>query len=399
MEKKLGISNQDKIKLEHQNLVYGLFRDHPCYSCADVACITGLSNTAVATIVKGFLDANLIKVAEGAESTGKTDRGRPSVLYELNPDYGLVAAIDLTDQSLIICVSNMRMQLICRREIPGCVYITMDNIQKIIAILRDILKNQAKGLGGYSAVCIGTPGKIDAETGYFVYAPKFIDYKSINLRSIFSKAFDVPVIIKNDIKLALMGESYFGSAVAQKTVVYLHIDNSYGGAIKLNGKIFEGEHGFAGEFGGRRVLDKQKLFRYVSYIISLGGMVFAWENYFRENESWQSNERLLTAEHFIDRYDAGDPIVLRIADEAAEMTAIEILNTSMLLDVSTFILDGRIKLLGEEYLAKIKGYIAQYNYDNQQIGVSYSLLQGRATILGGLRCAIDTVSKALLKQI
>ena len=128
-------------------------------------------------------------------------------------------------------------------------------------------------------------------------------------------------------------------------------------------------------------------------------MVFAWENYFRENESWQSNERLLTAEHFIDRYDAGDPIVLRIADEAAEMTAIEILNTSMLLDVSTFILDGRIKLLGEEYLAKIKGYIAQYNYDNQQIGVSYSLLQGRATILGGLRCAIDTVSKALLKQI
>lgn len=72
-----------------------------------------------------------------------------------------------------------------------------------------------------------------------------------------------------------MGESYFGLAIVPKNVVYLHIDNNYGGAIKLDGKIFEGEHGYAGEFGSVRVQEKQRQFRYVSYSISLGGMVYA----------------------------------------------------------------------------------------------------------------------------
>lgn len=60
-----------------------------------------------------------------------------------------------------------------------------------------------------------------------------------------------------------MGESYFGSAVDKKNVVYLHIDHNYGGAVKSNGKILEGEHGFAGEFGGMRVLNRGEQFRYV----------------------------------------------------------------------------------------------------------------------------------------
>ena len=58
----------------------------------------------------------------------------------------------------------------------------------------------------------------------------------------------------------------------------------------------------------------------------------------------------------------------------------------------------KIKALGGEYLEKIRSCIAQYNYIGQDIDVSYSLLQGRAAILGGLRCAIDAVSHALLSR-
>lgn len=393
---KLGITNQDKIKLEHQKLVYGLFRDGPVYSCTDIARTTGLSNTAAANIVKAFLAVGLIRPSS---VSGKQSKGRPLVLYELNPDFGLVAAVDLTDNDIVICVSDMKMQIVSRHVIPGCIYITREILAQIVALLEKVLQEDGAEFGRYSAICIGTPGKIDAETGYFAFAPKFVDYKSINLRKIFSEPFaDAQIIIKNDVKLALMGESYFGSAIKPKNVVYLHIDNNYGGAIKLDGKIFDGEHGYAGEFGSVRVQEKQKQFRYVSYSISLGGMVYAWESFFRERGDLPEKAKLLTVENFIEQYLSGDPVVRRIAEEAAEITAIEILNTATILDITTFILDGKIKALGGEYLEKIRSCIAQYNYIGQDIDVSYSLLQGRAAILGGLRCAIDAVSHALLSR-
>ena len=395
MGQKLGISNQDKIKLEHQKLVYGLFRDGSVYSCTDIARVTGLSNTAAATIVRGFLNIGMIRPSE---LSGKQGKGRPQVFYELNPDYGLVAAVDLTDNDLVICVSDMKMQIVCRRVIHGCVYISQDILGQVVSVLKKILEEEAPEFSGYSAICIGTPGKIDPETGYFAYAPKFVDYRSINLQKIFQEAFDAQVIIKNDVKLALMGESYFGSAIAKKNVVYLHIDNNYGGAIKLGGKIFEGEHGYAGEFGSVRVLEKQKQFRYVSYGLSLGGMVYAWENYFRDRGELPENSKLLTVENFIEQYKEGEETVRKIAEEAAEISAVEILNTATILDVPTFILDGKIKLLGSEYLEKIRSYIAQYDYMGQNIDISFSLLQGRAAILGGLRCAIDTVSHSMLSR-
>ena len=85
-------------------------------------------------------------------------------------------------------------------------------------------------------------------------------------------------------------------------------------------------------------------------------------------------------------------------EDIAEITGKELLNTATILDITTFILDGKIKALGGEYLEKIRSCIAQYNYIGQDIDVSYSLLQGRAATLGGLGCAIDAGSHALLSR-
>lgn len=394
-DKKLGISNQDKLRIEHQKLLYKLFRDGQTYSCADIARATGLSNTAAANIVDALLKYRIVRQSD---ASGMISMGRPPVLYELNPDYGLVAAIDLTDEDLIVTVSDMKMRILHRSVIPGCVYITAEILNQLVKLLKDFLNGGQTAFQKYSAICIGTPGKISAETGNFIFAPKFVNYKSVNLHKIFSDAFDTLIVIKNDIKLALMGESYFGSAVDKKNVVYLHIDHNYGGAVKSNGKILEGEHGFAGEFGGMRVLNRSEQFRYVSYSVSLGGMVYHWENHYRELGTLKERETTLNVQNFIDLYHEGDPVVVKIAEEAAEATAVEILNTVMLLDATTIILDGKIKELGKRYLEKIEQYLNTYIYDDLRIEVSYSLLQGRATILGGLRCAIDTVTKSILNQ-
>ena len=84
-DKKLGISNQDKLRIEHQKLLYKLFRDGQTYSCADIARATGLSNTAAANIVDALLKYRIVRQSD---ASGMISMGRPPVLYELNPDYG-----------------------------------------------------------------------------------------------------------------------------------------------------------------------------------------------------------------------------------------------------------------------------------------------------------------------
>lgn len=75
----------------------------------------------------------------------------------------------------------MKMRILHRSVIPGCVYITAEILNQLVKLLKDFLNGGQTAFEKYSAICIGTPGKISAETGNFIFAPKFVNYKSVNL--------------------------------------------------------------------------------------------------------------------------------------------------------------------------------------------------------------------------
>jgi glucokinase len=103
--------------------------------------------------------------------------------------------------------------------------------------------------GKFLGAGIGVPGIIDMESGIMrksANLPGWIDYP---VRDIIERSLGVPIFLENDAKAAALGERWLGAGRGADNMVMITLGTGIGGAIILNGKIFYGMNGMAGEFG------------------------------------------------------------------------------------------------------------------------------------------------------
>jgi glucokinase len=100
-----------------------------------------------------------------------------------------------------------------------------------------------------SAVGVGAPGVIDAETGVVVKSPNFPDWNKLPLRKLLEEALSLPVVIENDANAAALGEQWRGAGTNIKSMILLTLGTGVGGGIVLDNRIWHGADGMAGEIG------------------------------------------------------------------------------------------------------------------------------------------------------
>lgn len=102
--------------------------------------------------------------------------------------------------------------------------------------------NQLKGIG------IGVAGHVDYKEGQVIYCPN-LPIENVNLRDLLQKEYGVPIFIENDANAAAIGEKYFGAARDSENFVCVTLGTGIGGGIFVNGEIYRGATGGAGEIG------------------------------------------------------------------------------------------------------------------------------------------------------
>ena len=139
--------------------------------------------------------------------------------------------------------------------------------QKIMHLTKKMLKEvEADG------ICISTAGMVDSHTGEILYANENIpDYTGRNLKTLIEKKFGMPCTVENDVNCAALGETVYGAAKGSKSVVCLTVGTGIGGAVVLNGEVWHGHGGSAGEIGymplsGSTLEDKASTTAMVRYI-------------------------------------------------------------------------------------------------------------------------------------
>lgn len=116
----------------------------------------------------------------------------------------------------------------------------MEQISKVVEDLLEDGSTELLGLG------VGIPGLV-TEEGIITFSPN-IPIRNFDLRKILSKRYDVPVVVGNDVNVAMFGEYKHLDRDDLKHVLGLFVGTGVGGAIIIDGKLYQGQ-GAAAEFG------------------------------------------------------------------------------------------------------------------------------------------------------
>lgn len=125
--------------------------------------------------------------------------------------------------------------------------------QRVIGkLVRSIERQRSSALErglDVAAVGVGAPGVIHALNGVVVKSPNFPDWNNLPLKQQLERELGLPVCIENDANAAALGEQWRGAGKGINSMILLTLGTGVGGGIILDGRIWEGADGMAGEIG------------------------------------------------------------------------------------------------------------------------------------------------------
>jgi glucokinase-like ROK family protein len=237
--------DQEKVRKINKSIVMNTLRLHSPISRARVANLTGLNRGTVSNIVNVLIDEGLVSENEPEDSKV----GRPGISLGLRPDGGAVIGLEIGVDFITIVLTNFiaatlwetRIEISTPQSQTSIISQAEHLVEYALSITRE--KN-LRPLG----VGIGLPGLINLRRGELIIAPN-LNWRNVPLRLMWNQRFRLPIFIENEANLAALGEYYFGVARGVDNFIYLNTGIGLGGGIMIDGTLFRGGHGYAGEIG------------------------------------------------------------------------------------------------------------------------------------------------------
>ncbi|MER6575904.1 ROK family transcriptional regulator [Nonomuraea sp. NPDC001023] len=206
---------------------------------AALAELTGLTKTTVSSLVAALLEAGAVSES-GAVRDG--ERGRPGVAVELSGHRVAALGLEVNIDYLAACVVDLTRSVRLRRIRPA------DNRGSdpagVLHLLRDLVKEvaaeaEAAGLRIIGAA-LAVPGTV--EDGLLRNAPH-LGWRDVRVADL----LDLPCAVDNEANLAALGELWFGSRATD--FLYVSGEIGVGAGLVVDGTVFRGTYGLAGELG------------------------------------------------------------------------------------------------------------------------------------------------------
>lgn len=243
-----------KIKNKRNILKYLYFEDKK--SIAELSEALFISIPTLTAHLEELLEEKWLK----GEEVDTKKQGRNPTIYSLNPTYKHTLVIDITTRSTKAVILNFRNEIVSEKVYE----LGLTNDQSFRAELLEVIDSVIEGFAGRGgeivAVGLTLPGLINKQTGQNkTYLG--LDSENSSLSQVISAKWAIPVYILNDTKATVFGESLFGVGSEQNHLLSINVDWGVGLAVVINGQIFNGASGFAGELGHVQVSPDGELCR------------------------------------------------------------------------------------------------------------------------------------------
>jgi glucokinase-like ROK family protein len=213
---------------------------------------TGLGRAVTVQRVQELVDRGLI-VGDGL---GASSGGRAPRALRFNAGAGHILVADLGATSIGVGIADLSGTLIAQLEEPADI---TDGPEAILGRVDELLASLSEradhAVGALWGIGIGVPGPVEFARGRPTSPPIMPGWDGYPVRERFTDRHRVPVWVDNDVNLMALGEYRAGAARGHDAVIFVKIGTGIGAGILIEGKLYRGFNGSAGDVGHIQVTD------------------------------------------------------------------------------------------------------------------------------------------------
>lgn len=334
-----NITNNKDVKIANAAKIYSLVRMQGEQSKSQLAVQAGLSFASVSNTCNTLVGEGLLRVTDTLESTG----GRKAACIAFVPDYAYTVAVDLHHTqhgfvALVDLVGTIRYSERFSITADDTLETVLDKIRKSYVRLVPVPAPRILG------VCVGVSAVLNEKTGLVLQSSNPL-FERVQVGRYVEELFPgLPVIVDNDANLAGLSQTMERSVHDR---LFVFFTQGIGLGITINGRLYRGADGFAGELGHLKVTDNDRACKCGHYgCLRTVATLEAIASDLGELDELEASETSADyACRLASRYMGGEVSVVNRVDYAAEKIGEAIAALSDLFNPQEIVLGGNFGVL------------------------------------------------------
>ncbi len=378
-----------------------IYRDAPL-SRAQLAARTGLNKSTISSLVEDLLERKIIHET-GISFAGA---GRPSTQLEINAKVGAVVGVEFGVDFVAALLADFSGGVLGRKQVNADPAASEEKTFGQAKALIEEMIILARHLGyGVLGLSFSIPGTVDLDNGILIFAPN-LNWHNIPFRDIFSASTGLKVFIENDANAAALAEHLFGVAKNLRDFIFVFAGVGLGGGLFLNGQLYRGKGGYAGEIGHTSIMAEP--FQQPCHCGNLG----CWETYANQDsiiervQTRLDKKRSTLISSLMDEQnaplsisiikqaaDAGDPDAIASLSEAGTAMGNGLAGLVNIFNPEKIILGGPISIAGDYLLPSIRQSVIKHAMHEivLQTEVNLSAFGPNASLIGAAAVVVDDI--------
>src|SRR3954447_19805217 len=369
-------------------------RDEGQISRADIARRTGLSRSTVSSLVADLQADGLVVERPEPGSAFGAQGGRPPILLAFDASAGAALGIDFGPSHLRVAVSDLASTILAERSRPlDTDHDAQEGLDMAAELVSETLADAGVDRSAVIGAGMGLPGPIESGEGVVGTSAILPGWIGMTAGAEMRRRLGIPVMVDNDANLGALAEAAFGAGRNAGDLVYLKVSSGIGAGLILNGRLYRGSAGLAGELGHVLVHPDGIVCRCgnrgcLETVAGTGALVDLLR---RSHGDDITIEGMLAAAR---DGDAGCRRVIHDAGRALGLVAATLLNV---LNPEMVIVGGHLAAAGDILLDGLRESISRAALPETSRGaeVALGVLGERAQVLGALALVVSEADRAL----
>ncbi len=209
----------------------------------DLSNILDLSVPTVTKLIDEMCDSGFLLMYGKLERSG----GRRPCLYGLNPASGYFIGVDIKRYSLNIGLINFNGEIVENQiDLPYVFNNSIEGFNELCELIKRNIEAFDIDKDKILNICVNLSGRVNPDSGY---SYSWFNFGEAPLAQTLSSVIGYPVCIENDTRAMTYGEYMKGKANPYNNVLFVNASWGIGLGMIIDGKVYLGKSGFAGEFG------------------------------------------------------------------------------------------------------------------------------------------------------